>query len=398
MKQKTKILHFPKGFLWGAATSAYQVEGGITNNDWETQNRLPKAGLACDHYRRYEEDFKLAKKLNQNAHRLSLEWARIEPQKNEWDEEALHHYYHVLKFLKEQGFKTFVTLHHFTNPVWVADQGGWVNKTTIQDFQDYAGKVAQSLGQYIDYWITVNEPNLYADLGYLTGKFPPFKRSLLKAQRVYKNLLRAHNKVYQMIHAYYPEAQVGFAQNFPWRKASRRYNIFDQLAVRVANWIEYDYPYGRTKNDFIGVNHYSDTHLKVTFNPARGFIELHRHPGEASDRDWPIHAHAIYQVLLKLKTLQKPVYITENGLADAEDKQRGEYLREYLIQIHRAIKAGVDIRGYLHWSLMDNFEWEDGYRWKFGLLEVNFKTQKRKIRKSALYYARICKNNELTLG
>ena len=395
--KKKHNLKFPEGFLWGSATSAYQVEGGIENNDWAISKRIPRAGKACDHYHRYQEDFDLAKQLNQNAHRLSLEWSRIEAKKGEWDEEALHHYFHVLEYLKNRGFQTFVTLHHFTNPSWIADQGGWVSEKTIEDFADFTTKIAQTIGQYIDFWITINEPNLYAVMTRLGGIFPPFEHNLPKTVRCYKNMLAAHNRAYQIIHAYYPRAQVGLAQNFSWRQPYKKSHFIDRLIVRFLNWIEYDYTYQRTRNDFIGVNHYFDTHVKFSPNPSSGFVRFERHSGDiTTDRGWPIHPHGLYQVLIKLKDLKKPIYITENGLADAKDIKRKLFIKEYLIAVREAILNDADVRGYLHWSLLDNFEWEDGYKWKFGLVEVNFKTLERKTRDSALYYAQICKTNSLS--
>lgn len=384
-------MNFPKGFLWGAATSAYQVEGGIDNNDWARVQAMPKPGLACDHYHRFAEDFSIAKKLHHNAHRLSLEWSRIEPEEGRWDEAELRHYHEVLEFLKQNGMMTFVTVHHFTNPIWVARQGGWANKKTIKDFEKFVAKISQSIGYLIDFWVTINEPNIYANLGYMSGVWPPFNKNIIKAYLVYRNMLEAHDKAFEIIHNYYPKAQVGFAQNFSWRRAEEE-SYLEKLFIKFINWLTYDFPYRRTRNDFIGVNHYTDIHLKLSLwskNP----IAFRKHPGPASERGWAIHPHAIFQVLNKLKNLKIPIYITENGLADAKDEKRGDYIRGYLSEINRAIRDGVDVRGYMHWSLMDNFEWEDGYKWKFGLVEVDFKTQKRTIRESARVYAEICKNN-----
>lgn len=375
---------FPKGFLWGAATSAYQVEGGISKNDWALSLQISPAGQACDHHHRFREDFLLARKLGHNAHRLSIEWSRVEPREGEWDEEELHHYFHVLEYLKENGFATFVTLHHFTNPLWVARGGGWTNANTTRHFAAYAAKIAQSLGQFIDFWVTINEPNVYVNKGFLQAVWPPFKQSLWQAYRAYQNLFRAHNQAYQIIHSYYPKAKVGFAAGIPYNE--------EGILSRLADWFNMDFHFKRTRNDFIGLNHYF-------YNPRRG----QRRKLEYADNGWPIYPKAILEVLLNLKKFNLPIYITENGVADAVDAKRADYIRNYLRAVHQALKHGADVRGYLYWSLLDNYEWptkkwQTGYEYKFGLIEVDFEDSKlpRKVRASAKVYAQICKNNGLS--
>ena len=389
---RNKILKFPEGFLWGASTSSYQVEGGISNNDWAVSERVPKAGLACDTYNRYPEDFAIAKYLHHNAHRLSLEWARIEPEKGHFDEDALYHYHSMLSFLKDNGFKTFVTLHHFTNPVWVANQGGWANSKTTKDFCEYVSKAVQSLGQLVDFWITVNEPKMYAGMAYAQGIWPPFQKGFLKPKKVYDSLLTAHNQAYDIIHAYDPEAQVGFSQNIAWSEA--KHKGLDRLAIQFADWLSYS-ALDKTRHDFIGLNHYMYYRVHLAFS-WRHYLNISR--GEKlTERGWAIHPDALYYVLMKLKKYRKPIYITENGIADRTDRYRTSYIHDYLRAVHRAIQDGADVRGYLHWSLLDNFEWEDGYKWKFGLVEVDFKTQKRTIRESAFAYSHICQDNAIEI-
>lgn len=390
-KKMQQTLKFPDGFLWGAATSAYQVEGGITNNDWAVSDRVPKAGLACDQYHRYEEDFKIAKYLHHSAHRLSLEWSRIEPQEGQFSEEAINHYHRVLKFLKDNGFATFVTLHHFTNPVWFAQKGGWANPSAVKYFSDYTAKVTQSLGHLVDFWITVNEPKLYAGMAFGQGIWPPFVKGLWRSKKVYDQMLIGHNRAYDIIHGYYPQSQVGFAQNIAWNEAEHK-GVLDGLIAKISDWLTYS-ALTKTKYDFIGLNHYMyyRVHLALSW---RKYVNVSS--GEKlSERGWAIHPNAMYLVLMKLRQYQKPIYITENGIADSTDRYRGDYIRDYLLAIHRAITDGADVRGYLHWSLLDNFEWEDGYKWKFGLVAVDFKTQKRTIRESAFAYSHICQDNAI---
>lgn len=351
------------------------MEGGIDNNDWAAAaatGRVPAAGQACGQWRRWEEDFRLLKALGHNAHRLSLEWSRIEPLPGEWDEAALSHYHDELLWLRENKITTFATLQHFTLPAWAARQGGWANQKTVEDFARFTAKVCQAFGHLVDFWLTINEPAIAAGMGYVRGQWPPFQKNIFRAFQVYRRLLTAHNRAYEVIHAYYPAARVGFAQNIA---------LFERWAGFM-NWLHVTYPFGRTRNDFLGVNHY---------------FYHGKNPAPRTDRGWPIYPPALRQTLLNLKHFHLPIYITENGLADADDGQRRDYIRGYLGAVWEAIAGGADVRGYLHWSLLDNFEWEDGYRWRFGLVEVDFATGRRKIRASALYYAEICRTNTLFL-
>jgi beta-glucosidase len=403
---KKQKLIFPKDFLWGAATAAHQVEGNNIHNDWwEWEKRgggAEPSGIACDHYNRFEEDFKLAKKLNHNAHRLSIEWARIEPEEGEWNEDAIEHYQGVLKSLRNKGMRTFATLFHFTLPAWFAKKGGFEKKENIEYFDRFVDRAAYHFGDMVDFWLTINEPNIYIGSSYLGGYWPPQKRNLPKAIQVYFNLARAHKSAYKSIHNIKKDAQVGMAANI-----STYHNIGGYLpgmvVSKVAKFLTNDSFYFLTRNynDFLGVNYYffhnfslRDLFLlkKISLKSIEETMMLER-----SDLGWPIYPPGIYEALISLKKYRLPIYITENGVADAQDKYREKFILNHLQWVHQAIKEGVDVRGYLHWTLMDNYEWAFGFKPKFGLVEVDFKTQKRKIRKSALTYSRICKENTIVL-
>ncbi|KKW22690.1 MAG: Beta-glucosidase [Parcubacteria group bacterium GW2011_GWA2_51_12] len=396
-RKKPKVLKFPEGFLWGAATASYQVEGGITNNDW-ARSKMPPAGLACDHYHRYEEDFRIAKKLGMNAQRISLEWSRIEPERDVWNEDEIYHYQHVLECLKRNGFTTFVTLQHLTLPVWVAKAGGWSSKATIKEYTHYVSKVAVSLGHLIDFWITVNEPSMHASFGYNYGTWPPFKRSFLKFLKVYRNMLDAHNRAYEMIHGHYPSAMVGFTHSIAFNEAANRRSFFDSLVARFANLASIKETYLRTKNDFLGVNYYFHNKYQLKLLQVKKVVGKN---SVLTDKGWEIYPRGLYEVLKKLSAFKKPIYITENGVADARDVLRAEFIRSHVKEIHRAIKRGSQVRGYFYWSLLDNYEWpvdkrieKTGYEMKFGLVKVDFeKGLKRIIRPSARVYAEICRTN-----
>jgi len=368
-------INFPKNFLWGSATAAYQVEGNNINSDWEKYP--PKkghgpAGRACDHYNRFNKDFDLAKQLNQNAHRLSIEWARIEPKQGEFSQKEIEHYREVLKALKQRGFKIMLTLHHFTLPCWFADMGGFAKRKNLIYFQRYAEKVLDEYKDLVDFWITINEPMIFSWQGYCPGIWPPEKRSVFLYLKISNNLTKVHKKVYNSFHK--QGVLVGIAKNCTY---------FPPLFRFIGLWQNHWF-LKRIKNyqDFIGLNYYSPYKIKTK---------------KISDMGWSIYPKGIYFLLKSLKKYNKPIYITENGIADADDSRRKDFIETHLEQVHRAIEQGADVRGYFYWSLMDNFEWADGYGQRFGLIEVNYNTMARKIRKSAQFYSEICLTNQLEI-
>ncbi len=368
-------LNFPQNFLWGAATSAYQVEGGNNNSDWE--KRPPRkgngpAGRACDHYNRFKQDFDLTKNLNQNAHRLSIEWARIEPRQGEFSGKEIEHYRQVFKALEDRGFKIMLTLHHFTLPCWFADLGGFEKKENLAYFERYAERVFKEYKDLVDFWIIINEPMVYAGQGYLSGIWPPEKRNPFLYLRVLRNLVSAHKQVYKEFHQ--QGVLVGIAKNctyFPF--------IFRFIGLWQNHWFLKKI---KNEQDFIGLNYYFPYRIKTK---------------EKSDMGWSIYPKGTYFLLKELKKYAKPIYITENGIADADDSKREDFIREHLRYVHKAIEQGVDARGYFYWSLMDNFEWAEGFSKRFGLIDIDYDTMERKIRKSASYYSKICKNNQIEI-
>ena len=342
------------------------------NSDWEVLFS-PKAGLACDHYRRFEEDFDLARSLNQNAHRFSIEWARIEPEKGRFDDREAAHYRQVLQALRQRGIRPLVTLHHFTNPLWVFRRGGWENKSTIGYFTSYVRFVVNQLGDLCDFWGTINEPTVYASEGHLFGRWLPGKRDPLASATVLKNMLKAHQAAYEIIHGIQPEAKVGISHNMTYLRfpgLSDAFSIFDR---KVIGWAG--------KQDFIGINYY------------RAMGRVNDLP--KTDLDWAIYPQGLFEILLRLKDFRLPVYITENGIADSHDDQRADFIADHLAAVWRAIRGGADVRGYFYWSLLDNLEWARGFAPRFGLIEVDYRTLERTVRPSAKVYARIAKNNSL---
>lgn len=388
-------LQFPSGFLLGAAAAAHQVEGNNTNSDWwywEQQGRLPKSGLACDHYNRYEEDFQIAQKIGLNAMRISIEWARIEPEEGKWNAAAIEHYKKVLHSMKEYGLTRMVTLWHWTLPKWLADKGGFETPEGVEAFGRYAWFVAQNLGKEVDIWITINEPEVYVSGAYRQGKWPPFKKSLFLTWQVINNLILAHQASFKAIKEALGDVPVGIAKNNAYFGPDRSNNFLDRLVCFIADRISNHYFLQKIEKqlDFIGLNYYFYNRLRFDFprvretnlNFARGQLTLEDQISR-SDMGWFLYPKGIYYLLLDLKKYHKPIYITENGLADYADTRRAKYLQETLNWVKKSQDEGADVRGYLYWSLTDNYEWDWGFGPRFGLVEIDYATQQRKIRESA---------------
>ena len=384
-----KILKFPEGFLWGTATSAYQVEGRIENSDWSKD--FP-AGIACNHYELYERDFDLLKSLNQNAYRFSIEWSRIESKEGKFNEKEIEHYRKVLVSLKERNIKTMVTLHHFTNPWWLTKIGGWENPKIVFYFLRFAQKVFTEYSDLVDFWITINEPLIYTAKSFFEGSWPPNKKNFILALKVIRNQIICHRKIFQDFHKLKSDSQVGIAKNNQFFEPFNSNSILDRFSTRFSHYFWNEYFLNKIKNylDFIGLNYYF--HQKVKFP-----FQTKNENKFVSDTNWEVYPEGIYYVLKELKKYKKPIYITENGLADAKDRLREDFIKEHLTFVHKVLGEGVDVRGYFHWSLVDNFEWEKGFEPRFGLVEIDYKTLERKPRPSALYYAKICKQNFLIL-
>ena len=403
---------FPKGFLWGTSSAAYQVEGDNRNCDWWEWEQQPgriaggdSAAVACDHYDRYREDFALLRDMGQNAHRLSIEWSRIEPSEGEFDARQIRHYRDVLGELREKAILPMVTLHHFTSPLWFVRKGGWSSAEAPRMFTRFVQRAADELGDLAGMWCTINEPNLYAASGWITGEFPPGRRGDIAAQyRVTSNMSRGHELAYLALKKRQPDTPVGLSHHkLLFLPASRR--RVDRLAAASAQAVLDRWPAGpgrlakivEATSDYIGVAHYwaqvcafdprrpQDLFVR-RFNP-RGVPVTDM--GMASDPVW------MRQVLSELKRYGKPVYVTENGIATSDDEVRRRYLPAVLEQVRLAIGDGVDVRGYFHWTNMDNFEWARGYTAKFGLIAVDRKTLERMVKPSGRLYARFATANGL---
>jgi len=428
-KIDTANIDFPPEFLWGVATAAHQVEGNGANNNWSAwekarddggQPRIKndqKAGLACDHWNRYREDILLMQKLGVKAYRFSVEWSKIEPRAGEFDRAALQHYKEVCEALLAAGIKPVITLHHFTHPNWFEQKGAFEKTENISLWLRFCELVFQALQDKVHLWCTINEPEVYASQGYFMGVFPPGKKDPQLAGVVLKNLLEAHTKVYQALKDLPNggKAQIGLVKNIFQFDPYHRWNFFDWLISRQFNDLftngiisffktgHFDFSLSSMANvkhfnaeaprtlDFIGLNYYSHMLVKFQWN-RKEFFAFERRPGAImTDMPFPIYAEGFYRAIKTVAQLGVPIYITENGIADAKDDRRDLFIRRYLYALSQALTDGCDVRGYFYWSLLDNFEWADGYDMKFGLYQVDFTTQKRELREGAKHFVRIVK-------
>ena len=416
---------FPADFLWGTATAAHQVEGGNHANDWWAWEAVPghikngeRSDPACQHFERFREDFALLAGLHQNAHRLSLEWSRIEPSPGEFSGAAIGHYAEVLRALRTSGLKPVVTLHHFTNPSWVAQAGGWDSPETAERFASFVDRVMLELGELADDWVTINEPTVLAYQGFVQGEWPPGHRGDLgAASRVLVTLLRGHWLAYERIKARRPDARVGLAHHLRVFDPARRWAPQDRAVVAIFQRIFNEtvlrslrdgclaFPLTRAgrafgphpSQDFFGLNYY--TRELVMFN-RRYRAELFgqrvlKRNVMRSDLDWEIYPEGLYRTLRWLRRERLPILVLENGIADRADRLRADFVLTHAQAMLRALNAGVPLQGYFHWTCFDNFEWAEGYGAKFGLIANDLTTQERTLRPSARVYAELCRTGRV---
>ncbi len=420
------IFQFPHGFLWGTATAAHQVEGNNANNSWFRWENEPgriiedqKSGLACDWWGgRWKEDFERAKETGQNAHRFSVEWSRIQPAPDRWDEEALEKYAEMARWLTRSGMTPMVTLHHFTDPLWLVDQGGWENEETPALFARFVRRVVTALMDHVSLWITINEPNVYIVGGWVGGPFPPGKMDLGLASKVTENMIKGHAAAYKVIHELQNTAQVGIATNYRSFTPARKWMPLDRLAVNIEDQLfnkaindclatgklnlvlkKVNIPEAAHTQDFVGLNYYSRDVVKFDLLHPADLYKNHTAPEGAELSPTGFIANVpegMWDGLKWAHSYQLPIIITENGIEDHADTLRPIYTIEHIHQVWRAVNFNWRVKGYFHWSLVDNFEWERGWTQRFGLWGLDVDTRQRIRRKSVDVYESVCKENGIS--
>ena len=413
MPEDTKF-SFPKGFMWGASTSAHQVEGG-NHNQWtvwelahaaELAKNSPKrfdwlpnwqdikeeaknpdnyvSGHGVDHFKRYQEDFDLLKKLNLNSFRFGIEWSRIEPEEGKWDEDAIEHYRKYIDELRKRDIEPVLNIWHWTVPTWFAKKGDFKRYANLEYFDRFVKKLGEEYGHMLKYVITLNEPNVYTSFSYQLGYWPPQEKNYVTMMQVYWNLAMAHKKAYKTLKKTNPHLQVGVASQLANIQAKRPHNFFDEVSTKIMRygWNWWFLRRIRRHQDFIGVNYYFTDYYTGLLQRKNPTVPL-------SDLGWYMEPEGLYPLLLRTWTrFKKPLIVTENGVADAGDQYRQWWIEETLVAMERASSEGVKIMGYFHWSLLDNFEWSTGWWPRFGLIGVDRKHgMRRSIRPSAKWFA-----------
>jgi len=417
---------FPEGFLWGAATAAHQVEGGNVNSDfWALENQpgsmfVEPSGDACDHYRLYRQDIALLSVLGLNAYRFSIEWARVEPAPGRYSQSALAHYAEVLRACRDQGITPMVTLHHFSNPRWLTELGGWENEDTPDRFAAYCGTVMREIGPMIPYACTINEANIGEIIRRLIGsgegrdlhreavvgladdraKMGAGTEATPARQRPPRGIFlftfsdegldiirRAHAQARDAIRQASPATKVGITlalQDVQAQPGGE--NAADEIWAGQFT----DFLPAMEGDDFIGVQNYS----RVVVGPS-GEIAAADTGGELTQMGYEFYPQALEAVLRRAAAAGLPLFVTENGIATGDDTRRTEFIRQALGGVERAVVDGTDVRGYFYWSALDNFEWMLGYRPTFGLVAVDRATQRRTIKDSARFLGGIAGRNAL---
>ena len=370
-------LQFPKDFIWGTSTAAYQIESA-SDHDWRGVQCLDGTTfMDCSRHEEHrDEDLDYIAYLS-GGYRLSLDWARLQRAPfAEFEKEVVADYMAFLQKLKDRGIHIMLVLHHFTNPLWFVKAGGWETKATQDMFLDYVQKMIDNFGHFADTWNTFNEPAVYVSNGWIMGSFPPFKKNIPKAFKVISLLGKAHDKAYHLIKKAFPDSVIGISKNTVAFKGE----IFPgHLLAKLFDWWFMDHCADKfTKTDFQGMSYYA----RMPFRPFP--INEMDQPGKLAklgrrhDMMWEYKPEEFYHIIKRYwKKYKKPIYITENGVCTHDSNFRIESIREYLTWIKKAMDEGVDIRGYFHWSTIDNHEWNIGLKYRFGLVAINFETFER---------------------
>jgi beta-glucosidase len=417
-----------KPFFWGVSTSAFQIEGHIENDmtEWERQGGFRQQGKnplyenATNHWYKWQEDFQLLGSLGVNAYRFSIEWARIQPQRNKFDQQSLDTYREMFKDLKRRSITPFLTLHHFTHPTWFHQICPWHKKEAVDAYLQYVERVVQIAAPYVDWYITFNEPLVWVLAAYGDAKFPPGEKNFNKMMLALYHILIAHRRTYDLIKKIHPDSRIGLAKNFivfrplsktnPLDKSFSRFIKFfyNRMIIEAfqTNCLQINFPLLlRFKRkieldnliDFWGINYYYRLHVHFKFNLRMPFELkfIDRAEEGLSDIGWENYANGLYKTAKRLAKTGKPILITENGIATENDRKRIVYLNNHLRIINKIRSKKIDLRGYFYWSFLDNYEWLEGKSARFGLIHVDYQKNLSRTEKPSAEFYRLHIREEL---
>lgn len=401
-------LRFPENFLLGVSSAAAQIEGGEVGsnwNDWYHRGYIKDGSnpaVADDHWNRWKEDCDLMAAMGMRVCRLGLEWARLVPERGKPSQEAIRHYREELSYLRDRDIRPLVTIHHFSNPMWFEEKGAFAKRENLEDFLDFVRLCGESFGDLVGDWITINEPNVYATNGYCFGLWPPGRKSYLQTFHVMENMAYCHIRAYGMLHEIradmgYTDTFVGFANHVRVFDPKNPKNPLHRLLARLAEWLfqgaltlamgtgRFRLPLRNRWHvkpgeycDFNGVNYY-------TRSTVSGLADGVREGSPCNDLNWEIYPEGLVRCAEKLqKVLPRPLWVTENGTCDNDDHFRAKYIYDHLAAI---CASGLPFERYYHWCFCDNFEWLEGYSARFGLVHIDYETQKRTVKRSGEFYA-----------
>lgn len=406
----------PESLRLGCATASAQIEGNETNHSWYEWSQVREhiadgasSIRANQHWDKYEDDLRLMSEMKIRDYRFGIEWSRIEPENGVFDDKAMEHYRDEIKTMLRFGIRPLVTLHHFSNPLWFERMGAFQNPACVELFRRYTAYVTGHLKDLCSEYVTINEPNVYFTNGYVYGTWPPGEKSVFKAFRVLKNMTLCNLHAYRDIHASYGSdpVKVGFAGHYRVFAPAGK-NPFYALEAKIMKYLFQDlmasamstghlsFPLGFTAPlgkgpflDFIGINYY-------TRSTVKHFNETRRPDCPENDLGWEIYPHGLTELVRELYSrFHAPVWITENGTCDKEDRFRAAYIYNHIKEIK---DNDLPVERYYHWTFIDNFEWAEGESAPFGLVRCNFDTQERTVRRSGRFYSEMIENRGVTPG
>lgn len=391
-------IQFPKNFIFGTSTSAYQIETAF-EHDWvNVKSRDGNVFLrTTDHEKKLGQDVDIITSLAPH-YRMSLMWSRLQRRRHApFDREVIREYSAFLGHLRARGTEVMMVIHHFANPTWFSESGGWENEQNIEAWIHFGEQLVETFGEHVSLWNTFNEPNLYTAMAYVAGEFPPFKRNIIRAHRVIRNIASAHDLMYDLIKKKDPGKPVGISHNCTSFEAD---NVLGYVPAKLLDWCYMTYPEDLfTKTDFFGMSYYARIGLDplpVTYLTSPERFEK---DGKAHDDMWEYYPAGLEKNIMRFwKKYKKPIYITENGICTSDDTQRVSAIADYMKALSRAMSKGADVRGYYHWTAWDNFEWSLGPTFRFGLYSVDPVTMERIKKPSADVYANLAFTKEIDLN